>query len=125
MSEHGAVAADSPQVEVVDLTGLHNPVTQEGGSIIHDMLKQEPDVIWLPPRVYTGIINTLLTHPTFRESYDFWPGAFNFGLAIRKDSRHREGIESSVTAVWTDIYGSPPSPSTWPGEQTSAGAVAQ
>ncbi|GJM43668.1 MAG: hypothetical protein DHS20C21_05100 [Gemmatimonadota bacterium] len=125
MSEHGAVSADNPQVEIVDLTGLHNPVTREGGSIIHDMLKQQPDVIWLPPRVYTGIIHTLLTDPEFRESYDFWPGAFNFGLAIRKDSPHRQGIESSVAAVWTDLYGSPPLPSTWPGEQASAGAGAQ
>jgi hypothetical protein len=105
MSEHGYVSAAAPQVRIIDLAGLHDRNTLTGKPIVEHVLEQEPDVIWFPHRDYTGLVNGLQTSRAFGRAYDYWPGAFDYGLAVRKDSEQRREILRVVREVWRDCYG--------------------
>jgi hypothetical protein len=107
MSEHGSISASAPDVRIVDLTGLHDRSTLAGKSIVQELFDQAPDVIWFPHRNYTGMVNALLTHPSFDQRYDFWPAAFNMGLAVRRDSPQRDKIQACLATAWSAAYSSP------------------
>jgi hypothetical protein len=104
MSEHGVVGAMSPNVTIIDLAGLHDRHTLTGQPMAAYALAQRPDVIWFPHADYTGMISALETSRALAEDYDYWPGAFDYGLAVRKQSPLRAEIERALCGVWRDYY---------------------
>jgi hypothetical protein len=104
MSEHGFVGAMSPNVTIIDLAGLHDRNTLTREPIVPHALAQKPDVIWFPHSDYTGLVAALEASPVLADEYDYWPGAFDYGLALRKQSRWQPDIDRATQAVWRQYY---------------------
>lgn len=104
MSEHGFVGAMFPNVTIIDFAGLHDRDTLTGQSIVAHALAQKPDVIWFPHSHYTGMVAALEASPVLAEDYDYWPGAFGYGLAVRKQSPWRAEIDRALHDVWRACY---------------------
>ncbi|MEW6250921.1 MAG: hypothetical protein AB1716_09760 [Planctomycetota bacterium] len=63
-----------------------------------------PDAIWFPHSDYTGLVNALASSPRFNELYLVWPGAFDYGFAIRRDTRFRPQIQGALRETWRKVY---------------------
>ena len=113
MTEHGQVGAHAPGVRIIDLAGLHDRATLTDTPIVEHMLAQKPDVIWFPHHHYTGMVHALRTSQVLAEDYDYWPDAFDHGLAVLKSGGHRSEVTSVLKDVWFETYAAPlPPPST-------------
>jgi hypothetical protein len=104
MSEHGFVGALFPDVTIIDLAGLHDRNTLRSQPIAAHVLEQRPDVIWFPHAHYTGMVAELEASRALAEDYDYWPGAFDYGLAVRKHSPLRAQIDRAIQDVWRACY---------------------
>jgi len=104
MSEHGIISASAPNVTIIDLAGLHDRNTLSGKSTIDHMFERKPDVIWFPHSDYTGMVNAIQTHVLFAEEYDYWPGAFDYGLAVRRDTPYKSEIGRALRETWRMYY---------------------
>ena len=121
MSEHGYISAAAPDVRILDLAGLHDPASITGTNVIARLFARCPDVIWFPTRNYTGMITSIKTHDVFVRDYDYWPGAFEWGIAVYRNSPHREKIMQALDRAWRDFYGQPlPSSARWTGRPVGA-----
>ncbi|PVE26342.1 hypothetical protein DC522_00855 [Microvirga sp. KLBC 81] len=103
-SEVGYLGASAPHVTLIDLVGLNDTVIGRNGFSFDDLLARAPDLIWLPHWDYTGLRAAILADPRFHDRYQVIVGAFNYGLAIRRDSPHRVQIESNIAQAWTKLY---------------------
>jgi hypothetical protein len=103
-SEVGYLGASAPEVRLIDLVGLNDTEFGRNGFSLNGLLERAPDVIWLPHSDYTGLRADILTDPRFHIRYQLIVGAFNYGLAIRRDSSHRTQIETDVARAWTKLY---------------------
>ena len=88
MSEHGLVAARAPDAIIIDVLGLHDRVFARGFSA-RELFSRNPDVIWMPHPDHTAMLRDLLDAPELAERYLYYPDAFTFGVAIRKDAQVR------------------------------------
>ena len=93
-TEHGYVAAMNPKIRVLDLCGLHNPQLALHGWSDDQLRASNPEVIWMPHREYVGLYHRVRTGSYFNSAYEFFPRALSFGVAIRKDSAHRDEIRA-------------------------------
>lgn len=103
-SEYGFTGAESPHLYIVDIVGLHDPYFAHNGFSVDEFLRRQPDLIWFPHSDYTKITADILDSQTFWEQYEFYPGAFDFGLAIRKDSPNYQAIHKAMKPVWHEVY---------------------
>jgi hypothetical protein len=103
-SEVGYLGASAPHVTLIDLVGLNDTSFGRNGFSLDDLLARAPDLIWLPHWDYTGLRAAILADPRLHDRYQVIVGAFNYGLAIRRDSRYRVQIESEVARAWTKLY---------------------
>lgn len=103
-SEIGYLGARTPQMTLIDLAGLNDTEIGRYGLVMDSFLKRAPDLIWLPHPDYTGLWRALMTDERFWSQYELIDGAFNFGLAIRRDSPFRARIDSVVRQAWTHHY---------------------
>lgn len=127
MSEYGYVSAAATEVKIFDLVGLHDPESIRGGSVVDRLFERRPEVIWFPTSNYTGMITAIETNDVFVREYDYWPGAFKWGIAVLRDGPHREGIDSAMREAWRKLYDQPvPPPARWIGDsivESSTGAA--
>jgi len=105
LTEHGRVGARAPQVTLVDLTGLHDRQFARHGFSAAELFRRKPDVIWFPHRHYARMIHDILGSDVFWDRYRYYPGAFDHGLAIRKDSVHFERLSELFRQRWQALYG--------------------
>ena len=105
-SEHGRVGASALQVHIIDPLGLHDRWFAHHGFSAEELFRREPDLIWFPHPDYSSMVDAIRASPAFREAYDDYPGAFDYGLAIRKTSSPE--IRSAVEDAWRDAYGARP-----------------
>jgi hypothetical protein len=84
MSEHGLVAARAPEAIIIDVLGLHDRVFARGFSA-RELSSRNPELIWMPHPDHTQMIRDILDAPEFWDRYTFYPDAFTFGVAVRKD----------------------------------------
>ncbi|MEM1206347.1 MAG: hypothetical protein AAGN66_24155 [Acidobacteriota bacterium] len=105
MSEHGLVAALAPQIEVIDMVGLHDPYFAHRGFDVDELLGREPDLIWFPHPDYTRMIAELWDAEALWGNYDVYPDAFGLGLAIRRRAPQGEDIAERVELAWRSLYG--------------------
>lgn len=103
-SEVGYIGSVALDVAVVDLVGLNDTQIGRTGMSMDYLLGLKPDLIWFPHRDYTGLRSMLLSDPRLYESYVVIAGAFNYGVAIRRDGPHRALIEQNVAAAWPNLY---------------------
>ncbi|MBN2476865.1 MAG: hypothetical protein JXB62_19820 [Pirellulales bacterium] len=105
LSEHGVVGARAPQATLIDLVGLHDRQFALHGFSAAELFRRKPDLIWLPHYHYTNILGGILQSDAFWRDYAFYPGAFDYGLAIRNDSPHRARLTVLVDQQWKALYG--------------------
>lgn len=104
MSEYGLVGASAPQILIIDLLGLHDPFFARNGFSTTELFNRKPDLIWFPPPEYSKIFASIQDAPTLLEDYDYFPGVFDTGLAIRRDSEHYELILEILAKTWLEYY---------------------
>ena len=103
-SEYGYVGADAPNIHIIDIVGLHDPYIAHHGFSINEFLDREPDLIWFPHSDYTNIVASIIDSKEFWEQYDYYPGAFDFGLAIKKEGPKYQEIYNIINKSWREIY---------------------
>lgn len=103
-SEVGQLAAMAPQVTILDEVGLNNSTIAHSGFSMAYLLHAAPDLIWLPHEDYTGIRATILESNSFNTDYEYYPGAFLFGIALRKESSFYSAIKAAVVHHWAQLY---------------------
>jgi hypothetical protein len=103
-SEYGYVGANAPNIQIIDIVGLHDPYFAHNGFSVNQFLERKPDLIWFPHSDYTKITSSIIDSKEFWEQYDYYPGAFDFGLAIRKDSPNYETFYNTVNKYWREVY---------------------
>lgn len=103
-SEIGYLGAASPQVTLIDLVGLNDQTIGRRGFSMDYLLSRSPDLIWMPADDYTGLIAAIYGDSRLFERYVVVRNAFNYGIAIRRDSPHHAEIEASVRKSWATLY---------------------
>ena len=104
-SEVGYIGSVASDIAVIDLVGLNDTRIGRDGLSMDDLIGRQPDIIWFPHQDYTGLRSKMLSDPRLYARYIVIAGAFNYGLAIRRDSPHRAEIEQDLAAAWTRLYG--------------------
>lgn len=104
-SEVGYIGAVGPQTNIIDLVGLNDTYVATHGFSMEYLLRKRPDIIWLPHKDYTGMRAEILSDADFRQQYEFHKGAFNYGLAVRKDSPRRNEIDLILRRAYGKLYG--------------------
>ncbi len=103
-SEYGYVGAKAPNIHIIDLVGLHDPYFAHNGFSASELINRQPDLIWFPHYHYTKIIASILNSKEFWEQYDYFPGAFDYGIAIRKASPKYQEIYNAINKSWRETY---------------------
>ncbi len=103
-SEVGYLGAASTGKTLIDLVGLNDTTIGRKGFSMDYLLSRKPDLIWMPSRDYTGLIATIYSDPRLFERYIVVREAFNYGIAIRRDSPYRAHLETSSRRVWSALY---------------------
>jgi hypothetical protein len=103
-SEVGYLACVAPHANIIDLVGLNDTRIGIHGFSMDELLARAPDLIWLPHTDYTGLRATILEDPRLFARYIIITNAFNYGIAIRRDSPLRGDIEQAVRAAWATLY---------------------
>lgn len=103
-SEVGELGYRALNQNVIDLAGLNDTEIALHGFHPDRFLNRKPDLIWLPHDDYTWQRGILITSPKFLAEYDFYAGAFAYGIAIRKDSPYYDALTAHLNAVWGDFY---------------------
>jgi hypothetical protein len=104
MSEHGLVGALAPQAVIIDVLGLHDPVFAKNAFTAAELWRRQPDIIWMPHPDHTKMVRDILDSDEFWRGYDFYPDAFTYGLALRRDSLHSARLSALLAARWQANY---------------------
>lgn len=103
-SEHGILGNAHPETHITCLIGLHNPLLAREGftpAVMDRLLRAErPDLIWFPKLTYPELHYAIHQAPFFQEHYLFLPGAYRFGLGIRKESPYFDQIQTLIEAEY-------------------------
>lgn len=103
-SEVGYIAAAAPHATIIDLVGLNDTRIGLHGFSMDELLGRAPDLIWFPHADYTGLRAAMLGDPRLYERYVVIADMFNFGIAIRRDSRLYDDLEASARVAWSRLY---------------------
>jgi hypothetical protein len=105
LSEYGYVGARAPEVTLIDMVGLHSPEIARNGFSASALLEEQPDLIWLPHHDYRDVLHALLESERLWAEYDVYVGAFDFGVAVRRESVNRERVLEAFMHAWRERYG--------------------
>jgi len=103
-SEVGQLGYQTMDKNLIDLAGLNDTEIALHGFHPDAFLDRKADLIWLPHDDYTWQRGVLITAPKFLAEYDFYPGAYIYGIAIRKGSPYYERLTQHLNAVWSGYY---------------------
>ncbi len=103
-TEHGYIAAENLHADIVDMAGLHEMDLARNGFSAEHILEQEPDLIWMPHWDYVLFRSLLEQNESFRRDYLFYPGVFNYGIALRKGSPLFETILEELGREFARAY---------------------
>lgn len=107
-TEVGYLGIAAPRATVVDLAGLNDRhIARHGCSLEYLLVERRVDLLWLPHPDYTALVQALLSDPAFEQSFLYLPGAFDYGLAIRRDSPRRVEIMTALRTSWLRVYHHP------------------
>jgi hypothetical protein len=104
MSEHGLVGAMAPDAVIIDVLGLHDRDFALHGFRADELWRRAPEVIWMPHPDHTQMIRDILDRSRFWIDYDFYPDAFTYGVALRRDGPHAFELADSFRALWKARY---------------------
>ncbi len=104
MSEHGLVGALAPQATIIDVLGLHDPLFARAPFSPAELWRRQPDIIWLPHPDHTQMVRDILDSDEFWRGYDFYPDAFTYGMALRRDSPRFVRLSTLFAEHWQAAY---------------------
>ena len=104
-SEYGYIGAEFPEMTIVDMVGLHDPKVAFNGFSAEYLLSREPDVIWFPHKDYTHAVAQIEDSPAFRDSFEYFPMAFDYGIAVNKQSPRYQAVKTAAREQFTESYG--------------------
>jgi hypothetical protein len=99
-SEYGTIGAKNIDKKVLDFVGLHDQDLKGESNIINAILKQEPDLIWMPHTHYTSLHGKVLENEKFQQDYEYYHGVYDYGIAIRRNSPFYKDIYREVDNNW-------------------------
>ena len=92
MTEFGFPAAMNPGKTIVDLTGLNNTEFAHHGFSADALFgRYRPDLIFMPWRDYSRMLDQISAHPEFRDDYEYFAPrqlGTSMGLALRRSSKY-------------------------------------
>ncbi len=103
-SEVGLVGALAPETKVLDLAGLNDRRIARNGFSMDYILDAKPDLIWFPHSDYTRMYGIFSSDPRLLERYVVYAGAFDLGLAVRRDLPADGAVMQVVKHVWAETY---------------------
>ncbi len=103
-TEHGYAGAASPDIPIIDLSGLNSPEYTLGEFPADRLMETRPDLILLPHPDYTGRAKRILLHPRFWREYELYAGAFNFGVALARNGPRSGEIRRIFLGVTSILY---------------------
>jgi len=103
-SEVGQLGFMALNKNVIDVAGLNDTEIALHGFHPDQFLDRKADLIWLPHNDYTWQRGILITAPKFLAEYDFYPDAYIYGIAIRKDSPYHNALTTRLAAAWSGLY---------------------
>ncbi len=104
MSEHGLVGALAPDAVIIDVLGLHDRDFALHGFRVAELWRRAPEVIWMPHPDHTQMIRDILDSSRFWIDYDFYPDAFTYGVALRRDGPRALELANGFRALWKGRY---------------------
>jgi hypothetical protein len=104
LSEHGLVGAEAPDVVLIDLLGLHDRAFSGAGFSTAELWRRHPDLIWMPHPDHTRMLHDILDSDELRRHYDFYPDAFTYGFALRRDGPRFPALMTLFAARWKATY---------------------
>ncbi len=104
-TEVGFLGAAAPQVTIIDLAGLNDNELARRGFSMSYVLGRKPDVVWFPHYDYVSMIRSMLATDSFWRDYDYYCEAYDYGIAVRKDSRLRHALMDGLDRGWNEAYG--------------------
>ena len=104
MSEHGLVGAVAPDAVIIDMLGLHDRDFARHGFHVAELWRRQPDVIWMPHPDHTAMLRALLDSDRLWADYDFYPDAFSYGVALRRDGPRAAALALLFRARWEASY---------------------
>jgi hypothetical protein len=85
--------------------GLNDNVIARTGFSAKYVLQKKPDIIWMPNPDFYGLWRQkILFNHEFQAKYDYIADAFDFGIAIRKDSPYYARILTVLRQAWPKYY---------------------
>ena len=106
MSEHGLVGARAPAAIIVDVLGLHDRTFALHGFSAAELWRRRPDVLWMPHPDHTRMVRDILDSEELWADYDFYPEAFTYGLALRRDAG--APLRAQFVERWNAVYATHP-----------------
>jgi hypothetical protein len=103
-SEVGQLGYMALDKNLIDVAGLNDTEIALQGFHPDQFLDRKADLIWLPHDDYTWQRGILITSPKFLAEYDFYPGAYDYGIAIRKDSPYHDVLTARLAQAWLKFY---------------------
>jgi hypothetical protein len=103
MSEHGYVGARAPDTIIVDMLGLHDRAFARFTTA--ELWRRRPALVWMPHPDHTQMIRDLLDSAELWRDYDYYPDAFTYGVAVRKDD---ERVRALFVERWNAVYATRP-----------------
>ena len=103
-SEYGIIGSRFPGLTIVDLVGLHDSTIAHHGFSAAYVCSRKPDVIWFPHSDYTYAVATILDNHAFQQDYEYYPGAYDYGIALRKTSSSYASMKDAVKREFGRIY---------------------
>lgn len=103
-SEYGWIGSRFSHLTIVDLVGLHDRTLAHRGFSAAYVLSREPDLIWFPHGDYTFAVAQILDSPVFQSDYEYYPKAYDYGIALRKSSKSYAGMKEAVTRGFSRAY---------------------
>ena len=104
MSEHGLVGASAPDAVIIDVLGLHDREFARHGFRAAELWRRAPEVIWMPHPDHTQMVRDILDSPELWDHYDFFPDAFSYGVAVRRDGLRAAALAVLFQERWQAIY---------------------
>jgi hypothetical protein len=104
MSEHGLPGALAPDLRIVDVLGLHDPYFAHHGFSVDELLRRQPDVIWLPHADHGAMVHAIVGSKEFWRHYELFPDAFFHGIALRTDGPRYLQVAAAFRQQWQALY---------------------
>ena len=103
-SEYGYIGSRHPGISIIDLVGLNDRYVARHGFTSDYLFSKRPDIIWFPHPDYTYDTKEILDSETFVLNYDYYPGVYDYGIAVLRNSRLYQDIHGVLEKEFSRLY---------------------